>query len=200
MREAPALAGVTDGRPRSSGPRRPKAAAPKRSSPPSLVRRAFARPGVTIAGAVFAALMAGVVANAILFQKGHHPAPIFNGGHRTPIEPGPVEVAPTPLQPAPSMAPVAAPPIPADPAPVVAEPTAAVPAAASPRTAKPAAPVHKSTSAPHRTDSIARLIGTLSGSQSTPTPGKTSAIAAPNPRPRPSAKASVAGRTAPPQN
>lgn len=199
MREAPALAGVTDGRPRSSGPRRPKPAAPKRSSHPSLVRRAFARPGVTIAGAVFAALMAGVVANAILLQKGHRPAPILDGAHRTAIEPAPVEVAPTPLQPAPSPAPVSASPIPADSAPVVAEPTAAIPAGAPAKTVKPAAPVHKSASTP-RTDSIARLIGTLSGSHATPPPGKPSAIAARKPRPKPSSKASVAVGTALPQN
>ena len=81
MREAPAFAGSTGSRPRSNGPRKPKPSASRSGRAVSLVSRAFARPGVTIAGAAFAGVMTVIVANAILFQKGHHPSPLFGPSH-----------------------------------------------------------------------------------------------------------------------
>ena len=126
MREAPALAiplerPVARSRPASQPkPRAPAARA--REKPPSILRRAFARPGVTAAGAIFAAVMTGIVTNAVLFQKGQHPSPLFGAGAtagqpvQVPTPPRPertaIEVpaaAPVPIQPAVDPIPVAAP-------------------------------------------------------------------------------------------
>lgn len=129
MREAPAFAGQTGSRARSNGVRKRKPSAPRSGRAASLVSRAFARPGVTIAGAAFAAVMTVIVANAILFQKGHHPSPLFGASHTAKA---PASVPP------PVQATVAVPPPAASAAPVTASP----PAASSPVStrAEPVAP------------------------------------------------------------
>lgn len=43
-----------------------------------MARRASSRPASTAAGAAFAALMAGVTLNALVWQKARHPAPLFD--------------------------------------------------------------------------------------------------------------------------
>ena len=124
--------------------------------------RAFARPGVTIAGAVFAALMTGVVANALFLQKGHHPSPLFSANHGAGTEPAknasPVE--PPHAAPAPAPAPVVPAPVQATAAPASqpAQPAARVPAAA------PVAPKPKAKAAPStHVDGIGQLLGHASG-------------------------------------
>lgn len=138
-------------------PRRPKPSSAKGGRPSSLVARAFARPGVTVAGAAFAALMTGIVANAIVFQKGRHPAPLFAPSHPA--------TAPAKLPPARSESLPPPPPSVAAPAPVESVPP---PPAAKvvPAPAKPAAlPLTKTKPlALHpRPDAIKDLIGTLGG-------------------------------------
>ncbi len=64
--------------------RPPRAARRKPRNPPlvervanGLLRHLRVRPGTTIAGAAFAALMTGIALNALVLQKVRHPAPLF---------------------------------------------------------------------------------------------------------------------------
>lgn len=201
MREAPALAGVTGPRSRPAAPRRPKppANAGWRSS---LVGRAFARPGVTVAGAVFAALMTGIVVNAVFFQNGHRPTPLFGSARHVETKP---PVAPTPPAVAKLTADTAAPPVApavsAVPAPASAPIAVSLPApataAARPQSG-PKPPTHAKTSPPHaHSDSIARLLGTLGGASNRDIKGVETGAAKPKPKsasqkPKPVATARVA--------
>ena len=156
--------------------RKGKGGPSRKPEKPTLLGRVFARPGMIVAGASFAAVMTGIVANALILQKGHHPSPLFS--------PAPAEAAvpvppPAPRQalaqpvPAPE-APAPAPAIMETPAPVVTPATKSTPAAAPHAAAKkPAAhaaaaahpiPTHKEAAAPaHKVpvhkDPIAQLLG-----------------------------------------
>jgi hypothetical protein len=64
--------------------RAPRGARRKPRNPPlvervasGLLRQFWVRPGTTIAGASFAALMTGIALNALVLQKVRHPAPLF---------------------------------------------------------------------------------------------------------------------------
>jgi hypothetical protein len=133
----------------------------------TVLSRFFARPSIVVAGATFAAIMTGIVANALLLQKGHHPSPLFSPAvTRTEAPPAVVFAPPTPtpvprtIVESPAPAPVAAP---ADEAPVTPKPAApATPTrkAATKPAPEAARPAHKPVSAPHR-DAIGDLIGHL---------------------------------------
>ena len=89
------------------------------------------RPGRTLAGVVVAAVVTGIVLNAVMFQTGYHPSPLF--GSPRAAAPAPRSVAAAPPLPAPrpaSLAPSA--PVAPSPAPVVRAPEAP---AAAPRAA-----------------------------------------------------------------
>ncbi|MDX7953630.1 hypothetical protein P7D22_20920, partial [Lichenihabitans sp. Uapishka_5] len=58
--------------------RKGKATAARPVAKPTLIGRVFARPGMIVAGASFAAVMTGIVANALVLQRGHHPSPLFS--------------------------------------------------------------------------------------------------------------------------
>ena len=89
----------------SRGLKAKRAAAPAPTAKSWTRSRFMKRPARTLAGATFGALLCGVAVNAIMLQKGHHPAPLF----------GPRDVAarrhaPSPYPPAPrEQSPTAAP-------------------------------------------------------------------------------------------
>ncbi len=105
-------------RPRKAGPSgaktKPKTGA---RSVLATVRRLRSRATLVVASAGFTAIMVGIVCNAVLFQKGHHPAPLFGSAPppRMPV-PGPDEAkpavarlpAPAPASASPPVAPLAA--------------------------------------------------------------------------------------------
>lgn len=155
------------GRPGRSSPQAPaparkgKPGAGRRPSQPTVLGRVFARPGVIVAGASFAAVMTGIVANALLLQKGHHPSPLFSPAPTEVAAPQPIPVPP-PVprqvveQPVAEAAPAAndtpaAPPAP----PAVHTPKKAVARPAAPHAAVPA---HKTAGAAHP-DLIGQLLG-----------------------------------------
>jgi hypothetical protein len=121
--------------------RKPRAASAKAqaASPPKWrFSLAFLtrRPARTLAVVVVAALATGIALNAVLFQTGHHPAPLFGGPRAAASAPRIVAVAPPPM---PAPRPVSLP----QPAPVNAAPApaaASVAPRAAPREAE-AAPV-----------------------------------------------------------
>jgi hypothetical protein len=136
---------------------------------PTVLGRVFARPGVIVAGATFAAVMTGIVANALLLQKGHHPSPLFS-----PAPPEATAAAPSaPTVPLPPPAPrqaVAAdpappaatePPVQADIAPAPAAAPAAIHTTKKPmaHTAVPHAAVTHKAPAPVHQDLIGQLLG-----------------------------------------
>jgi rhodanese-related sulfurtransferase len=89
----------------STGRTRRRAAAP----PPQSARRSVmavftARPGVTLTGLAAAALLTGVIVNALFLQRGPHPAPLFAAAPpmrepvRQPVAPAPPPaLTPTPV-------------------------------------------------------------------------------------------------------
>ena len=102
--------------------RKPRAAAAKAQAASPRKRRfslAFLtrRPARTLAGVVVAALATGIALNAVMFQTGYHPSPLF-GGPRA-VASAPKTVAAAPPMPAPR------PVVLAQPAPVNAAPAAA---------------------------------------------------------------------------
>ena len=124
--------------------RKPRAAPAARAAEASPRKRnvvlAFLmrRPGRTLAGVMVAALVTGIVLNAVMFQTGHHPSPLF--GSPRAAAPAPKSVAAAPPLPAPrpaSLAPSA--PVAPSPAPLARAPEtpAAAPRAAA-REAEPA--------------------------------------------------------------
>lgn len=96
-----------------------QAAAARTAEASSRKRRVFAflmrRPGRTLAGVLVAAVVTGIVLNAVLFQTGQHPSPLFG--------------SPRAAAPAPKSAVAAAPPLPA-PRPASLAPAAPAPAPA----------------------------------------------------------------------
>ena len=163
--------------------RKGKPAAARKPAKPTVLGRIFARPGVIVAGASFAAVMTGIVANALILQKGHHPSPLFSPAPTETAQPAPV-----PLPPVVQRQVVEQPAAPADvPAPAPAAAVEDAPAAQAPvakpvsapashaTTKKPAAhtaathaattahkeaaaPAHKAAPAVHK-DPIAQLLG-----------------------------------------
>ncbi len=124
--------------------RKPRAAPAARAAEASPRKRnvvlAFLmrRPGRTLAGVMVAALVTGIVLNAVMFQTGYHPSPLF--GSPRAAAPAPKSVAAAPPLPAPrpaSLAPSA--PVAPSPAPLARAPEtpAAAPRAAA-REAEPA--------------------------------------------------------------
>ena len=99
------------------------------------------RPGRTLAGVVVAAFVTGIVLNALMFQTGSHPSPLF-GGPRVAASAPKTLVASTPPTPAPRPANLPQPaPVNAAPAPAIrAVEQPAAPPRAAPREAE-AAPV-----------------------------------------------------------
>ena len=162
--------------------RKGKAAPARKSARPTVLGRVFARPGVIVAGASFAAVMTGIVANALILQKGHHPSPLFSPAATETAQPAPVPLPPPaprqvleqPAAPAEAPAPAPAAPVedvPAAPAPTARPATATPHAAAKKPAAHPAAthvaatahkeaaaPGHKAAPAVHK-DPIAQLLG-----------------------------------------
>ena len=111
-------------KPRAAAAKAQAASPPKRRLSLALLTR---RPARTLAVVVVAALATGIALNAVLFQTGHHPAPLFGGPRAIAAAPKTVAVAPPPM-PAPRPA------VLAQPAPVNAAPAPAV-APAAPRAA-----------------------------------------------------------------
>ncbi len=109
-----------------------------------------AHPAKTVAGAAFAALLVGIVANAAFLQRGHHSAPLFAGApHETP-QPAPARAtdrADNLPQPRPAERPAAAPKPPVPEAP----PPRTLDSADATKTTVKAAPTR-------RADGIGRLI------------------------------------------
>lgn len=163
MREAPALAGVTGKAPRSNPSRPAKAPGPRQAAQGSLVGRAFARPGVTIAGAAFAALMTGIVANALFLQKGHHASPLFGASHGLSVEPAkaPAAVDLPSTASAPSV--VTPPPAAQDPAPAASAPAPVQPAASVQAGVPTAVKAKPKAAKQAHVDGIGQLLGNLSG-------------------------------------
>lgn len=85
--------------PRTTPARKGKAATSRKATKPSLLGRVIARPGIIVAGATFAAVMTGIVVNAVMFQKGHHPSPLFAAPPAQTAGAEPLErvVSPTPV-------------------------------------------------------------------------------------------------------
>jgi len=131
-------------KPRAAPAKGPVSRAPEASPRKASAVLAFLtrRPGRTLAGVLVAAVATGIVLNAVMFQTGQHPSPLF--GSPRAAAPAPRSVAAAPPMPAPrpaSLAPSA--PVASAPAPVVraSETPAAAPRVAS-REAEPApAPV-----------------------------------------------------------
>ena len=151
------------------------------------------RPFKALTVGVFSVALVGIVANAMVFQRGRHPAPLFGLGHS-------VEGAPDPAQQAAASPPPA--PVPVEPTGTIAPPAAPVPAAPPAAAAAPAsAPRHAA--AKRREDGIGGLIKAVAPSAAAhPRPGRpasrpaTADAAATHPRPaaRPEAKPDVKPR------
>ncbi len=129
---------------KAAGPSR-KTRAPRKPVPGAGRSRAGLRGRAlaTAASAVFAALMCGIVLNATVFQKGHHPAPLFGSAAeparlpaavRAAPQPPPVVQAAAPAQPEVVPGPLAL--HPAQAASVAAKPAGPAPAVRSPQAAK----------------------------------------------------------------
>ena len=152
-------------------PRRKPRAKTAKATGPARPRQAFAalafltrRPGRTIAGATITALVTGVILNAVMFQTGRHPAPLFGAPQSVTASARPAaQVAP----PLPAPRPVAAAPAAAAPAPVVTTRAAEVPAAQ--RAAEPAPVVAKK-------DPIGALIKGEGIADSAPPPSRVAAV------------------------
>ena len=105
------------------------------------------RPARTLAGVTIAAVATGIILNAVLFQTGRHPAPLFGA-------PG---VTTAVLKPAPPPMPAPRPAAMAQPAPVAPAPAAATPVARAPEPAVMARAAEPASPAP-RKDPIGALI------------------------------------------
>ena len=143
--------------------RKGKGAAPRRTAKPLLLGRVLAQPGVIVAGVAFAAVMTGIVANALLFQTKHHASPMFGAPALS------VGFEPSRLT-APSLPPVVPARIALAPDPMVTAPTPAVEAPAPVAAAVPAhvaakqvkhpttPPMHKVAHTSPRKDTLGDLI------------------------------------------
>lgn len=147
---APALTAVRPARPASASRAGPAGGSRPRKRPGA--RRLPARFSLIVGSAGFCAIMIGIVVNATMFQKGHHPAPLFASA--APVHP--VGAAPAPA-PAVLALPAGLPDLPAPapekqplPAPTVIAKAPAAPVATPARHA-----------AARHLDGIARLLGTL---------------------------------------
>ena len=167
-----------------------RAAAARRRSEPGFAARLKARlprirPFKVLTVSAFSIALVGIVANAMIFQRGHHPAPLFGLGRSVDGQP---EAAPpsvversapvaTPAVPAPREPAALAPPPPAPP--VVVDPTPRAAAAVPPK------PVHHAAPKPHQVDAIGGLLSAAPKPAAHPRPGavasKPSAAAKPAP-------------------
>jgi hypothetical protein len=166
-----------------------RVAATRRRDDPGFVGRLRARlprirPFKLLTVSAFGVALVGIVANAMVFQHGHHPAPLFGFG-------GSIDGRAEPVQHAaaePSAAASAPVPAPAAPIPAVNPPIVAPPPVPSvvvdpvPRAA-PAAPkpivAHHTAPKPHGTDAIGNLLSTAAPSSAAhPRPGHVAAKAA----------------------
>ena len=139
------------------------------------------RPLKLLTTSIFSVALVGIVANAMVFQRGRHPAPLFGVGQ--PGD-GPGEAAPRAASAAPATAPAPAertgsvPPVPV--APVVEAPAPVAAPAARP------APVHRAAARPHREDRAATLPGTKPPPSTAearhPRPGHVAKAALPEPK------------------
>lgn len=162
MREA-TLGGVSALDVRSAkiaGKPRPAGAGRSGKGPSPRLRRIRAHLALIVGSAGFSAIMIGIILNATVMQKEHHPAPLF-GAAALPVRtaaapaPAPREVEPSPVlaPPAglPAIAVAAAPPVAA--APLTssgkAVPHALLPMAAAPRPSKPADGIARFLAGPH---------------------------------------------------
>jgi hypothetical protein len=150
-------------RPRRTGAsgsaKRPKAR--KAGSLAALMRRLRSRAIMVIATSCFCAIMVGIVLNATVFQKGHHPAPLVRPAAVAASVPQP------PVRPQAALVPVPPPPAPVAPEAVPQEPLA------PPVHAHPAPPKHAASIAVHKSDAIAQLIN--QGSRQAGEPAKPAA-------------------------
>lgn len=158
MREA-TLGGVSalDARPAKAGKPRAPGASRGGKGPSPRLRRIRAHLALIVGSAGFSAIMIGIILNATVMQKEHHPAPLF-GAAAAPVRmaAAPPAVAPRTLDPAPVPA------LPASPAAVaaIAPPPLPVAPPAGPAKAAPHVPL-QAASAPHGSkpvDGIARLL------------------------------------------
>ena len=136
--------------------RKPRAANPRAAGPAKVERQSKAalllafltrRPGRTLAGVVVAGLVTGITLNAVQFQTGYHPSPLFGGPRAAASAPKSLAAGAPPM---PAPRPVSL----AQPAPVAAAPAPAAPSVAqlaAPRAAEPAP-------APAKKDPIAALL------------------------------------------
>lgn len=155
--------------PRTTPARKNKAATSRKATKPSLLGRVIAHPGIIVAGATFAAVMTGIVVNAVMFQKGHHPSPLFATPPAQTASAEPERVAPP--TPVPVPIPREVPETPARPAPLAESPA---PSPAVPMMLHPARPVVKTAlhtvAPPHKAAATAKphhdLIGQLLGKTS----------------------------------
>ncbi len=152
-----------------------RGAASRRRNEPGIAERLKARlprirPFKILAVSAFSIALVGIVANAMIFQHGHHPAPLFGLGRsidgqpdalRTVGEP-PAPVAtpavPAPLQPAALAPPPSAPPVVVDPAPRAAAPVGLK-------------PIHHTAAKPQPADAIGGLLSASSAPVAHPRPG-----------------------------
>lgn len=133
-------------------PRKPGKAAQK-SSPTGVMRIIRAYPAATLGVIGGAALICGILVNALVLQTQRHPAPLFAAP--APHQTAPASVSPAPVLPAPATPAVVPQPAPrpANLAPVVAEKPAP---AQRPAAREPAA--REAAEAPPRGDAIASLL------------------------------------------
>jgi hypothetical protein len=74
----------------------------KRGFAQTVARRLLSRPARTVAGATLAAILTGIVINALVMQKEHRSAPLFGAARlATEVSPPPAALAPATVQTAP---------------------------------------------------------------------------------------------------
>lgn len=156
-----------------------RAAAGRRRAEPGLAARLAARlprvrPFKLLTVSAFSIALVGIVANAMIFQRGHHPAPLFGLGRS--IDGQPEAAQPSVAERSTTVAP------PATPAPLdraaLAPPPPAPPAVVDPAPRLPAAPVapkpnlvHHAAPKPHQVDAIGGLLSAATVTQPHPRPG-----------------------------
>ena len=154
--------------------RKPRAAHPRAAAPAKAEQQSKAsfllafltrRPGRTLAGVVVAGLVTGITLNAVQFQTGYHPSPLFGGPRAAASAPKAVAAVAPPM---PSPRPVSLP----APAPV-----AAAPASAAPPVAQLAAP-RAAESAPTQAkkDPIAALLNGEAPMEAAVPPARVAAV------------------------
>jgi hypothetical protein len=139
-------------------PRKPRTPAAKAGKPNkgkamgARLRRLRSRVLLVVGSAGFSAIMVGIICNAVMFQKGHHPAPLFSTAAPA------VEARPPAARVAAAPAPVAPPATDAAPAPALTDEAPSVAAPVRRAAHIPAAPpAHHVATA--KVDGISHLLG-----------------------------------------